>query len=178
MPYLHWEIEQRLVRMTDVVQRTTMLNEQQTKPKAHKGKFADAVNNWRIRLGRPAVIQKKKEGSWRPQSTLALYLWHVAKLFVLIDEAADERHIAENLHSSPPLHMRRTLDQFYYWTVEDTALQDRDQVVCRGTRSLNDLEATTRVVMVDQLWLWILDESRISIRDILPPFSYRNGQLD
>jgi len=178
MPYLHWEIEQRLVRMTDVVQRTTMQNEQQLKPKASKGKFADIVSNWRIRLGRPAAIQKKKEGLWRPQSTLALYLWHVAKLFELIDEAADERHIAENLHSSPPLHVRRTLDQFYYWTVEDTALQDRKQVVRRGTRSLNDPDATTRVVMVDQLWLWILDESRTSICDILRHLLYKNEQLN
>jgi hypothetical protein len=161
MPYLHWEIEQRLLRMSEVVQVTTRLEEQNTKHrKKQRSKFAEAASNWRIKLGQRAVMRKAKESSWRPHSPLAKYLWYVAKLFEIIDEAADERLIREHLHSSPPLHMRRTLDQFYYWTVEDTSLRDQDQVVCRGTRSKDDPEATTRVVMVDQLWLWILDESK------------------
>jgi hypothetical protein len=161
MPYLHWEIEQRLLRMSEVVQVTTRLEEQKFKPsKKQRSKFAEAASNWRIKLGQRAVIEKNKESSWRPHSPLAKYLWHVAKLFEIIDEAADERLIREHLHSSSPLHMRRTLDQFYYWTVEDTSSRDQAQVVCRGTRSRDDPEATTRVVMVDQLWLWILDESK------------------
>jgi hypothetical protein len=168
MPYLHWEIEERLRRMSKVVQDTTKNHEANTKEKKfQKGKFVDIAKNWRIKLAQPGVTREEGEevgkGSgrkWRPRSPLALYLWHVAKLFELIDEAADERHIADHLYSSPPLHMRRTLDQFYYWTVEDTSHRDREQVVCRGTRSLSDPEATTRVIMVDQLWLWILDESK------------------
>lgn len=107
----------------------------------------------------------REERLWKPQSPLAQYLWHVAKLFEIIDEAADERHIMEHLHSSPPLHMRRTLDQYYYPTVKDSTQRDQDQVVFRGTRSRNDPDAIARVVMVDQLWLWILDDSQSS-----PPF--------
>src|SRR6266566_4590502 len=56
--------------------------------------------------------------------------------------------------------MRRTLEQFYYWTVVDTTAQDQNQVVCHGTRSSDDPEATGRVVMVDQLWMWILDRTK------------------
>jgi hypothetical protein len=44
--------------------------------------------------------------------------------------------------------------------VEDSSQRDQDQVVCRGTRSKNDPDAMARVVMVDQLWLWILDDSQ------------------
>jgi len=163
MPYLHWEIEQRLLRMSEVVQKTTLLQRQRTESgRMHRSELADLANNWRIALGLQGATKKRKERSWRPKSPLAAYLWHTAKLFEIIDEAADERHIAQNLHSSPPLHMRRTLDQYYYPTTEDTLSRDRDQVVCRGTRSRNEPGATARVVMVDQLWLWILDDSETS----------------
>lgn len=58
--------------------------------------------------------------------------------------------------------MRRTLEQFYYWTAPDTTGRDKEQVVCRGTRTQNeDPDATARLVMVDQLWLWILDENTV-----------------
>jgi len=97
------------------------------------------------------------------KAALGRYLWFAAKLFEIIDEAADERLISEHLHSTSPLHIRRTLDQFYYWTVIDTTSQDKNQVVCHGTRSSSDPGATGRVVMVDQLWMWILDRSMISI---------------
>jgi hypothetical protein len=59
-----------------------------------------------------------------PLSALGKYLWFAAKMFEIIDEAADERLISEHLYSASPLHMRRTLDQFYYWTVTDTTAQD------------------------------------------------------
>ncbi len=130
-------------------------------------KFPEVASDWRIKSRSQAAPNTRRERSWKPQSSLAQYLWHVAKLFEIIDEAADERHIMEHLHSSPPLHMRRTIDQYYYPTVEDSSQRDQDQVVCRGTRSKNDPDAMARVVMVDQLWLWILDDSQC-----FPSFSY------
>jgi hypothetical protein len=108
----------------------------------------------------------------------------------------------------PPLHIRRTLDQSYFFTLKDTTHRDKDQVVYRQTKmrkeesydgrsrksrsrveqkqdamkdtgsgqkmhlrnrcaetnsrreaSFTKLVGVARVVMVDQLWLWILDES-------------------
>jgi hypothetical protein len=147
MPYLHWEIEKRLLRMSKIIQGEV------TRLRRQGGK------NWRLRLGQPAPDEKKEQPSWQPQSLLGRYLWFAAKLFEAIDEAADERLIREHLNTSSPLHMRRTLDQYYYWTVTDTTAEDQNQVVCHGTRSSSDPEATGRVVMVDQLWMWILDES-------------------
>lgn len=165
MPYLHWEIEKRLLRMSSIVQKQTA----DLKPEFgmrrinFRSKFADLASNWRIKLGQTAPADKSAMERWLPSSPLAKYLWFAAKLFEIIDEAADERLINEHLYSSSPLHMRRTLDQYYYWTVIDTTTQDQNQVVCHGTRSSSDPEATGRVVMVDQLWMWILDESKISL---------------
>lgn len=161
MPYLHWEIEKRLLRMSKIIQgEVTKLRRQGGRHGYQfRSKLADLAKNWRLRLGQPAPDKKKEQPSWQPQSLLARYLWFAAKLFEAIDEAADERLIREHLNTSSPLHMRRTLDQYYYWTVTDTTAEDQNQVVCHGTRSSNDPEATGRVVMVDQLWMWILDDS-------------------
>jgi len=77
-----------------------------------------------------------------------------------MDYEADERLLRDNLHSNPPLHIRRTLDQSYFLTLDDTAARDKDQVVYRETREGRSFYSmNTRVVMVDQLWLWILDDS-------------------
>jgi hypothetical protein len=83
------------------------------------------------------------------------------------------------------------LDQSYYWTLNKTSVRDRNQVVYRSTqpgifheynhmkgewpehkeqgitldRGCNDCQANirkvSRVIMVDQLWMWILDEQTI-----------------
>ncbi|KAK3344511.1 hypothetical protein B0T25DRAFT_462533 [Lasiosphaeria hispida] len=60
------------------------------------------------------------------------------------------------VHHDPPLHIRRTLDQFYFHTLGDTRARDCGQVVYRGTGAA---EGKTRIIMVDQLWLWILGDS-------------------
>ncbi|KAI1819301.1 hypothetical protein F4861DRAFT_149909 [Xylaria intraflava] len=61
------------------------------------------------------------------------------------------------LNSTPPLHPRRTLDQFFYHGI-DTSARDTDQVVYRFCKK-HDIEA--KVFMVDQLWLWILGKDLI-----------------
>lgn len=90
------------------------------------------------------------------------------------------------------MHVRRTLDQYYFLTQGSTSVRDRDQVVYRGTKPFDPPETTDkpgdgvviksegqqrkrklphgvrRLVMVDQLWLWILDDSRFPP----PPFLF------
>lgn len=174
MPYLHWEVESRLYRMSKTVRDRTKraVIEDKKHGRRFKGKFAELVTSrsQRIELVGPMrenTVRKEKasarsNGQIRLKLTaLGRYLWHVAKLFELIDEAADENLITKHLFSNSPLHPRRTLDQYYSWTAEDTTFQDQRQVVCRGTRSSHDPEATARVVMVDQLWLWILDDNTL-----------------
>ncbi|RAH47399.1 uncharacterized protein BO95DRAFT_493259 [Aspergillus brunneoviolaceus CBS 621.78] len=51
-----------------------------------------------------------------------------------------------------PLHIRRTLDQSFYYTLDNTSTRNKDQVVARYGRKEGRKEPI--VIMVDQLWLW------------------------
>jgi hypothetical protein len=105
--------------------------------------------------------RKRKEKS--RSSILANLLWTVAQIAMEMEFVKrfvpDIKMLREFVHHNPPLHVRRTLDQFYFHTLEDTRARDCDQVVHRGTRTA--LDGTTRIIMVDQLWLWILDDNTI-----------------
>ncbi len=71
--------------------------------------------------------------------------------------SCDEMLVTAYLQSTHNLHVRRTLDQFYYHAIS-TEDRDTDQVVYRYTR---DKGKEKKVFMVDQLWLYILDSSLI-----------------
>lgn len=95
-----------------------------------------------------------------------------ASLLEAMEFHTEERLTYKYLHEQPPLHPRRTLDQSYYGALKSTRARDRDQVVYRGTtpghhdcidattcrQCRDDIRKVPRLVMVDQLWLWILDE--------------------
>lgn len=55
------------------------------------------------------------------------------------------------------LHPRRSLDQFFYSSLPETTTRDKDQVVSKNTAHTR---AGKKMVMVDQLWLWILEVAR------------------
>ena len=69
----------------------------------------------------------------------------------------DEMLVQAYLQSTRNLHIRRTLDQFYYHAIT-TEERDQDQVVYRYTA---DKGREKKVFMVDQLWLYILDKDLI-----------------
>ncbi|KAI0159896.1 hypothetical protein GGR52DRAFT_576635 [Hypoxylon sp. FL1284] len=69
-----------------------------------------------------------------------------------------------------PLHVRRTLDQFYYFNLdeEEMDIRDKDQTISKYYNTANNVnpgEVPTNtqkihdypVLMVDQLWLWVID---------------------
>jgi hypothetical protein len=62
----------------------------------------------------------------------------------------------------PKLHVRRTLDQYYYHMLKDTKARDNDQVVYRWAKLAKLVQRIPdpKVLMVDQLWLWIVDGSK------------------
>ncbi|KAF2101365.1 hypothetical protein NA57DRAFT_72808 [Rhizodiscina lignyota] len=68
-----------------------------------------------------------------------------------------EKLLRYYIPGKPWLHVRRTLDQSYYVFLKETEARDRDQVVERYSRKMSWPEP--RVLMVDQLWLWILNEN-------------------
>ncbi|KAJ5937653.1 hypothetical protein N7454_003995 [Penicillium verhagenii] len=70
------------------------------------------------------------------------------------DEMLLDAHL---LSSNTSLHMRRTLDQFFYPNI-DTQGRDQDQVVYRYQTKGPGCERTAsdpKIFMVDQLWMWV-----------------------
>ena len=133
--------------------------------------------------------EKITSKSHKGMKLLGKLLLLAAGLAEAMDSYTDEKLIERYLTARPALHPRRTLDQSYYWTLKDTRYRDRDQVVYRGTvparkhlhsncRKTNpkprgdipadppcvqcteNVRKVPRIVMVDQLWMWILDESQ------------------
>jgi ankyrin repeat protein/Mg2+ and Co2+ transporter CorA len=74
----------------------------------------------------------------------------------------DEMLIRAHINSSTTsLHVRRTLDQFFYPNI-DTETRDSDQVVYRYQTRWSDHKAKDpKIFMVDQLWMWILGKNLI-----------------
>jgi ankyrin repeat protein/Mg2+ and Co2+ transporter CorA len=63
--------------------------------------------------------------------------------------------------SQVSLHVRRTLDQFFYHNI-DTQSRDCDQVVYRyQCKSAYDQDVDPKIFMVDQLWMWTLGKDLI-----------------
>ncbi len=54
------------------------------------------------------------------------------------------------------LQPRCTLDQYLYTHLDTTREQDRDQVVLRYTTGVPGMEP--KLIMVDQLWIWIINQ--------------------
>ncbi|KAF9890407.1 hypothetical protein FE257_006075 [Aspergillus nanangensis] len=76
------------------------------------------------------------------------------------DEMLLRAHLAS---STTSLHVRRTLDQFFYPNI-DTQTRDRDQVVYRyQTKDQGRGRYVTepKIFMVDQLWMWIMGTNLI-----------------
>ncbi|KAL2063961.1 hypothetical protein VTL71DRAFT_4455 [Oculimacula yallundae] len=119
------------------------------------------------------------KGLLAPTTSLGRILYRAALLSEAMDNYQEQELLKTYLYHDPPFHPRRTLDQSYYWTLKTTKKRDRDQVVYRGTapekefmhsgtheksgcrHCERDIRKVPRVIMVDQLWLWILDGNTI-----------------
>lgn len=105
----------------------------------------------------------KKHQKEKVRGPLGEYLLQIARVYDALDIEPDVRILRDHLHKDPPLHARRTLDQSYYWKLQNTDGRDEDQVVYRETKRGKNVLRTSRVIMVDQLWLYILDDSECSL---------------
>ncbi|KAI1752983.1 hypothetical protein F4782DRAFT_540010 [Xylaria castorea] len=144
LPYLHWETSSRRARMAKIVDEVTRSQEQKN---INRQNLADVVE----KKLKPTSREKPKYRHY-----IGDYLMAIAKVAEEMDYEDDEHLLRESISAEAPLHIRRTLDQYYFPTLEDTSARDRDQVVYRGTKY-----GTPRVVMVDQLWLWIINDNTI-----------------
>ncbi|KAI0111178.1 hypothetical protein GGR51DRAFT_557585 [Nemania sp. FL0031] len=128
---------------------------------------------------------------YRSKHPLGQYLLHAARLYEELHNYQDSSLIQKYLFADPPLHPRRTLDQGYHTTVQTTRPRDRNQVVYRATttpessyhqfdhtkgqwtcpvydhaveecaKCRENIRRLSRMVMVDQLWMWVLDQKTI-----------------
>ncbi|KAL2010712.1 hypothetical protein VTN00DRAFT_6519 [Thermoascus crustaceus] len=85
----------------------------------------------------------------------------------------EQRGIAETGRGAPEptgepnkrriVHEPMTLDQYYYATLDDTRERDDFQVISRYLDRERDknVPKEPQILMVDQLWLWIIDEKTI-----------------
>lgn len=71
------------------------------------------------------------------------------------DESPDACLIRGYLRGPKSLHVRRTLDQSHYSMLPSTEERDIDQVLLKRGKRTRDRGSMLKVVMVDQLWLWI-----------------------
>ncbi|EHK22490.1 uncharacterized protein TRIVIDRAFT_60656 [Trichoderma virens Gv29-8] len=234
LPYLHWETNRRRAKMTQIVQEVVEDNRA-------------SLNSRFIELaGVKAPCLRPKFNRMLIPSKIGLYLYDIAQIWDAMDYEADERLLRQSFSEpeqdgpsgvkwEPPLHIRRTLDQSFFSTVEDTTARDTDQVVYRQTRArkqkhhseeLDDTSSTsgtitsqrdpfnestqntaiaptigttfgstsssdtakkkkimklvgvTRVVMVDQLWMWILGEATLIIDQCSKVFFDRTQPTD
>lgn len=99
----------------------------------------------------------------------------------LWDDAAqqpsDEDHLVKAYMAQHDhhFHIRRTLDQFYYIGMKDTEGRDQNQVVQRYAvkefhkicEEDDKVLLQQKMIMVDQLWLWVLGKGGFSLRILL-----------
>jgi hypothetical protein len=140
----------------------------------------EVAENPNSKFSKSKIKEKLLPGPLAPKNPLGKLLHRAFLLFEAMDNYQEEQLLKGCLHHDPPFHPRRTLDQSYYWTLKTTKKRDRDQVVYRSTapkqqdrHSGNHLvnieepckdchdysRKIPRVIMVDQLWLWILEGS-------------------
>lgn len=200
MPYLHWETDRgrmkaasvvkeagkiRFSNMAEVVDQATA-NEQNIKTghvNVTPGSKGSDTN-----LSLPSYNVTKAPLNLR-RAALGRLLRLAANVSEAMNSHVDEKLMYEYLHADPPLQPRRTLDQSYYGALKNTGARDRDQVVYRATTPMphecdmihpkdkcagchDGIRKVPRLIMVDQLWLWILDESSWNQDEMLAEYTY------
>lgn len=87
------------------------------------------------------------------QSTVLTYTSGELKMD---EDRIDTSLVEAYVDSEKPIHCRRTLDQYEYYMLENTEARDMDQVVYRWAEKRGYEDKKRPVIMVDQLWLWVL----------------------
>ncbi|KAK7994357.1 hypothetical protein PG991_015945 [Apiospora marii] len=129
-----------------------------------------------------------REGRLTSNSPLGQYLLDAARLFNYMAEYRDTNVLRRYLMSEMPLYPRRTLEQGSHWTLRQARNNGREQVLYRATNPIiphlynpetrkwpdhefagdgdciecrEDSRKVASIVMVDQLWMWVLDANTI-----------------
>lgn len=117
--------------------------------------------HWDIKSQQTRRMDIMNHGIWQEPGTswtseqklLNFYLFKNLQLAPEPGEKATDEPKSNTIHR---LHVRRTLDQYYYYTLEQTQERDGDQVVSRAPCQRYRHPESKVLTMVDQLWLWVL----------------------
>lgn len=188
MPYLHWETDRGRENSAEIIKdaeamkdKISTIAEAVNEAQHRVSKSQDEHQNMSSQLQPLRPITTTATQSPQRRKYLGEVLKQAARLLEAMEFYAEEQLVKEYLHHESPFHPRRTLDQSYYGALKDTGSRDRDQVVYRATtpeahecidhldevtgkcrRCSEEIRMVPRLIMVDQLWLWILDESTLS----------------
>jgi len=181
MPYLHWETDRKRLKASEAIKKIIYIERLHSTNEECSEVSISSSSTDRTNL---ESIEKETR-IWEPvaRRPLGRLLLLAAFLYEAMDGYTDEKLLEKYLLTTPALHPRRTLDQSYHWALKETQRRDRDQVVYRATaphskhshracskKNTNssspcsqcraNIKKVPRVVMVDQLWMWILDNSK------------------
>jgi hypothetical protein len=187
MPYLHWQTDSERRQYAAAIKdaspvQSSIADVAMAELKKHRWeKFCSWWRNFHYARPSPAPVSLSPEEKGKiRKSKLGPVLLQAAALVKAIDFRIEDGLITKYLHEKESLHPRRTLDQSYYTALKDTGTRDQDQVVYRATTRIKhdcplrtnkgkefqgckqcqeDIGKTSRLIVVDQLWMWILDES-------------------
>ncbi|KAK3312089.1 hypothetical protein B0H66DRAFT_394121 [Apodospora peruviana] len=181
MPYLHWETDRGRLKSAQIAKEASKQNLSSIAEVANQAAQNQLSQMHTQDTASPVLEPPLTSGSMSTyvggdrRKALGQVLRTAAALLEAMDLHTEEQLMIKYLHAQPPLHPRRTLDQSYYGALKNTGTRDRDQVVYRGTtpephdcigmesceQCNEDIRKLPRIVMVDQLWLWILDEKTV-----------------
>ncbi|KAI0418825.1 hypothetical protein F5X98DRAFT_336425 [Xylaria grammica] len=150
----------------------------------HQPKSEDSLKEFEKVAKGVAPDHKKQNTSCK--NPLARYLLAAAHLYEGMTTYRDRTLLRKYLLQKSPIHPRRTIDQaYYYWCSMPAKMWPENQVAHPGTTATRDIfhrfnenkscpehkglgdidyaicrakiRKTSQIVMVDQLWMWILD---------------------
>ncbi|KAL4931480.1 uncharacterized protein BDV17DRAFT_256876 [Aspergillus undulatus] len=179
MPYIHWETQEKqnilesfsLCKfIADMGPRMvrgflSQLAAEQPSPELHQSSNTYTSERWKTvkeAIDMYTTLANNQRANW---DDIQDPVWRRGVLAKCMMSANDVDlqlldAYASNELSSHPLHPRRTLDQYFYYTLDHTTRRNQDQVVARHGRKLGKKQPI--VLMVDQLWLWRLDNVIVS----------------
>ena len=89
---------------------------------------------------------------------------HVPNIYTKRNEVLLHTYLLNKDPTEPPsLHDRRTLEQSYFYNLRNVAHRDNDQIIGQITKRKEETQPdqSRKMMMVDQLWMWIVDGSTI-----------------
>jgi len=169
MPYLHWESYRRQTKTAEEMTKLFLANQSTALhiPNPQEG-FIKILKELKAKHGLHTEDftdrERVKNRASLNATPLGQYLFEAAQLHDAMDIESDIRVLRDHLYQNPPVHVRRTLYQSdYSSTYLGTHTEYRDQVVYRETKQGKSMARKARLVMVDQLWMYILDDSELNI---------------